>query len=216
MTPQMIDISVPLNGTTPIWPGSPGFSARSHSSMADGDVANATLISLDAHCGTHVDAPNHFVATGQTIDEIGLDALVGDAFVADVCGSHVIDAGCLQDLDIPSATQRLLLRTDNSNRALLQQAPFQPDYVALAPDAARWIVRRGICLIGIDYLSIQRYHDPPDVHQILLEAGVIILEGLDLGAVQPGSWTLVCLPLRVTGLEAAPARAVLIGEAGHA
>ncbi len=215
MTPQLVDISMPLNASTPIWPGSPGFSSRSHLSLASGDVANATLLGLDAHCGTHVDAPRHFVASGATIDEVGLSALIGPAFVADVSGGDVVDAAALEACQVPEGTDRLLLRTDNASRPGLEHAPFLEDYVALTADAARWVVRRGIRLVGIDYLSIQRYSDPPDVHEILLGAGVLILEGLDLRPVAPGRWTLVCLPLHVTGIEAAPARAVLLEDGWH-
>lgn len=213
MIDQLIDISMPLNASTPIWPGSPGFSSRSHLSLASGDVANATLLGLDAHCGTHVDAPRHLVPAGPTIDEVGLSALIGSASVVDVSGSKAIDAATLDARQIPDGTERLLLRTDNASRPGRQ---FHEDYVALTPDAARWVVRRGIRLVGIDYLSIQRYEDPPDVHEILLGAGVLILEGIDLRGVTAGRWTLVCLPLRVTGIEAAPARAVLLQDGWHA
>jgi arylformamidase len=216
MTPHLIDISMPLNASTPIWPGSPGFSSRSHLSLASGDVANATLLGLDAHCGTHVDAPRHFVPAGATIDEVGLAALVGGAWVVDVSGTAAIDAAALEACGVPDGTQRLLLRTDNASWPSMGHVPFHEDYVALTPDAARWVVQRGIRLVGIDYLSIQRYADPPDVHEILLQAGVLILEGLNLQEATAGSWTLVCLPLSVTGIEAAPARAVLLEDGWHA
>lgn len=216
MTSQLIDISMPLNASTPIWPESPGFSSRSHLSLASGDVANATLLGLDAHCGTHVDAPRHLVPAGATIDEVGLTALVGAASVVDVSGSAAIDAATLAACQIPDGTERLLLRTDNAARRGMDTAPFHEDYVALTADAARWVARQGIRLVGIDYLSIQRYGDPPAVHEILLGAGVLILEGIDLRQVSPGRWTLVCLPLRVTGIEAAPARAVLFEDGWHA
>lgn len=216
MTPQLVDISMPLNASTPTWPGSPGFSARSHLSLASGDVANATLLGLDAHCGTHVDAPRHFVPSGATIDEVGLSALIGSALVVDVAGCEAIDGEMLDGCQIPEGTERLLLRTDNASTPGMDERPFHEDYVALTPAAAKWVVRRGIRLVGIDYLSIQRYRDPPDVHEILLEAGVLILEGLDLRAVTPGRWTLICLPLSITGIEAAPARAVLLEDGWHA
>jgi len=212
MTAKLVDISMPLNALTPIWPGSPGFSSRSHLSLAAGDIANATLLGLDAHCGTHVDAPLHFVPAGATIDEVGLTALIGSALVVDVSGSKAIDAGTLDACAIRDGTERLLLRTDNASRPGTDNGRFHEDYVGLLPDAAQWVVRRGIRLVGIDYLSIQRYEDPPDVHEILLGAGVLILEGIDLRTVTPGRWTLICLPLRVTGIEAAPARAVLLGD----
>jgi arylformamidase len=216
MTPRLIDISMPLNASTPTWPASPGFSSRNHLALADGDVANATQLGLDVHCGTHVDAPRHFIADGATIDEVGLTALVGTAWVADVTGHRDISADVLDASAIPDGTRRLLLATDNASRPDMYREPFREDYVALTPDAAAWVARRpDIRLVGIDYLSIQRYADPPEVHMILLGAGVLILEGIDL-RVTPGPWTLMCLPLCVTGVEAAPARAVLLEDGWRA
>ncbi len=216
MTASVLDISMPLVTGVPIWPGSPGFSAEQHLSLAAGDIANATLIRLDAHCGTHVDAPRHVVPDGATLDEVGLEPLIGTAWVSDASGHELIDERTLAESQIPAGTERLLLRTDNASRPGMDRAPFQEDYVALTPDGAQWIVRRGIRLIGIDYLSIQRFSDPPDTHEILLNAGVLILEGLDLRAANAGSWMLFCLPMRLIGTEAAPARAVLLKEGSDA
>lgn len=205
---ELIDISMPLDGRTPVWPGSPGYGRSAHLALAAGDVANASAIEMDVHCGTHVDAPLHFVDEGDDIDQLGLDPLVGPAWVADAGGHRAIDAAVLEALEVPAGTLRLILRTDNTLGP--REAPFREDYVGVTPDGARWIADRGLRLIGIDYLSVQLFHDPPDTHQILLGAGIAILEGLALGEVTPGPWTLVCLPLRLTGAEAAPARAVLL------
>lgn len=209
--PPVVDISMPLHGSMPVWPGSPGFASSAHLSLAGGDVANATFLQMDVHCGTHVDAPRHFVEEGATLDKVGLGPFVGPAWVADAVGYRAVDAELLESLDIPRDTTRLLLRTDNSLGP--REAPFREDFVALTADGARWVVDRGMALVGIDYLSIQLFEDPPDTHQILLGAGTVILEGVDLGHVQPGRWTLFCLPINLVGAEAAPARAVLV-EAG--
>lgn len=209
--PAVLDISMPLDGRTPTWPGSPGYALSTHLSLSEGDIANASAIEMDVHCGTHVDAPRHFVEDGRTLDQLGLGPFVGPAWIADAVGHPVIDASLLNALDIPRDTTRLLLRTDNSlNR---REAPFYEDYVGVAPDGAQWIVDRGIELVGIDYLSVQLFHDPPNTHQILLCAGTVILEGLALTDARPGPWRLVCLPMRLVGAEAAPARAVLLEEA---
>lgn len=210
MSAAVLDISTPLDGRTPVWPGSPGFASSAHLSLADGDVANATLIEMDVHCGTHVDAPRHFVEGGASLDTLGLGPLVGPTWVADAVGHPTVDASVLQGLEVPMGTTRLLLQTDNSLGP--REAPFREDYVALTADAAQWVVDRGFQLVGIDYLSIQRFHDPPDTHQILLEAGTVILEGLDLRGVRAGRWTLMCLPLHLVDTEAAPARALLLEE----
>jgi arylformamidase len=106
-------------------------------------------------------------------------------------------------------TQRLLLKTRNSELWAAGVTKFRNDYVALSADAARWVVDRGIRLVGIDYLSVQCYEDNPLTHQILMKAGVIIVEGLNLAAVEPGSYELICLPIRLVGADGAPVRAVL-------
>jgi arylformamidase len=208
----IIDISMPLSETTPVWPERPKLEASSHLSLADRDIANATLLRMDAHCGTHVDAPLHFDDAGSAIDELGLGPLVGPAWVADVFGHGKIDGALLESAAIPAGTERLLLRTDNSFGHRL--APFREDFVALTADAAQWVVERGMALVGIDYLSIQRFTDGPETHTILLGVGTAILEGLDLSGASQGPWTLVCLPINVVGAEAAPARAVLVHPAG--
>ena len=207
-SPPVVDISMPLDGATPVWPGSPGFATSAHLSLADGDAANATFLQMDVHCGTHVDAPRHFVEKGMTLDKVGLAPFVGPAWVTDTVGYRAIDADLLESLGIPYDTKRLLLRTDNSLGS--REAPFREDFVALTVDGAEWIVDRGMDLVGIDYLSIQGFHDPPDTHQILLGGGTMILEGVDLGHVRSGRWTLLCLPIHLVGTEAAPARAVLL------
>ncbi len=205
---------MPLHGQMRIWPGSPGFSSSPHLSLAAGDIANATSIEMDVHCGTHVDAPRHFVDGGATLDAVGLAPFIGPAWIADARGHPAIDAALLERLKVPPGTTRLLLRTDNSLER--PDAPFREDYVALTADAAQWVVARGVELVGIDYLSIQRFRDPPDAHQILLRASTMILEGVDLRHAHPGRWTLMCLPMLLVGAEAAPARAVLLQEGGLA
>jgi len=209
MTAPYIDISWPVGPQLPTWPGGPGFDASPHMEIAKGDDANATLLTMDAHTGTHVDAPRHFVAAGAELEALGLEPFVGDAWVAEIPAAQAIDADALEGAGVPDGVERLLLRTRNSRDERFRQREFQEDYAALTADGARWVVDRGLALIGVDYLSVQRYHDSPETHRVLLGAGVAILEGLDLRAVGPGMYTLFCLPLRLLGVEAAPARAIL-------
>ena len=127
-----------------------------------------------------------------------------------------IGAAVLEGLDLPDRLERLLLRTANSAKPDLYRTPFDADYAALTLDGAGWLAARGdIRLIGVDYLSVQRHALTTDIHRVILGAGIAILEGLDLRATTPGEYELVCLPLRLAGVEAAPARAILrpIGSA---
>jgi arylformamidase len=115
----------------------------------------------------------------------------------------------LESLALPADVQRLLLKTRNSLlwRSGIQE--FDPNFVALTAEAAQWVVDRGMAVVGIDYLSIQRFADGPATHQILLGAGVVVIEGLDLSQVEPGNYELFCLPLKLKGVEGAPARVIL-------
>lgn len=206
---KIIDVSVPLHAELPTWPDSEGLKLTLAKRLASGDTTNSSVLHCDVHVGTHVDAPWHFVEGGHTAEQLPLEVLIGPAFVAFLPETSAITASDLAGLALPAGTERLLLRTPNSELWAAGVTEFREDYVALTADAARWVVDQGIRLIGVDYLSVQRYGDSPVTHQILLGAGVVILEGLNLAAVEPGSYELLCLPLRLVGSDGAPARAVL-------
>lgn len=206
---DVIDISVPLQPDMPIWPESVGLRLSRTSRLDAGDEANVSRLDCDVHVGTHVDAPWHFWEDGATVEQLALDILIGPAIVAHLPEASIITASDLANLALPPGTERLLLRTRNSELWASGVTEFREDYVALTADAARWVVDQDIRLIGVDYLSVQRYDDSSLVHQVLLEAGVIILEGLNLASAQPGAYELICLPLKLVGTEGAPARAVV-------
>lgn len=208
----MIDISTPVDGDLPVWPGSKGPSFTVAQSIAEGSDANVTRMDADVHLGTHVDAPLHFVADGASLEALGLEPLVGPAFVADARQAERLGRAELDALAVPAGTTRLLLRTSNSDRRRLRRPEFDEDAVALTAEGSQWVVDRQIVLIGIDYLSIQRFDEGPETHQILLRAGVAILQGLALEDAPAGRHDLLCLPIRLAGPEAAPARAVLLPE----
>jgi arylformamidase len=211
--PRLIDVSVRLGDGLPTWPGSSGFGARRVRSIAGGDTANVTEIGMDVHSGTHVEGPLHFLADGASLDSLPLETFLGPVWVDEVSAdSDAVTASLLASLEIPDPADRLLLRTRNSGLWESSGGEFRPDYVGLTPDAAHWIADRGMQLVGVDYLSVQRYVDGPETHRTLLRAGVAILEGLNLSGVERGWYTLICLPLRLTGTEASPVRAVLIDE----
>lgn len=205
----IIDISVPLSSNTPIWPDSPGIRLHWHKMLDAGDECNNTRLDCDTHVGTHVDAPSHFLVNGATVEQLSLEVLIGTAIVAYLPKVSAIAASDLADLALPPGIERLLLRTRNSELWGAGVAEFREDYVALTADAAQWVVDQNIRLIGVDYLSVQRYGDSALTHEILLESEVVILEGLNLADVQPGSYELICLPIRLVGADGAPARAVL-------
>lgn len=207
MKRTFIDISQPLRTGLPVWPGDPPVAIA----RLGAGLPAVSELRLGTHVGTHVDPPAHFIAGAATVDQLPLDALVGPAWVTHIAGPEPITAQALARADIPLATSRLLLRTGNSERA---SATFDPEYVALVPDAAAWLLARHIRLIGIDAPSIEPFDAAGEpVHRMLLAAGVIIVEGLALADVEPGAYELICLPLRIEGGDGAPARVVLVREA---
>jgi arylformamidase len=208
---RVLDITLPIDARLPIWPTSRGFRVTPAMSLAAGDPANVSYLELDVHTGTHVEAPLHFLPDGAPLDTKDLGPFVGPALVAFVRDTR-ITAAALDALLLPDV-ERLLIKTRNSERWADDDGDFDADYVALTDDAASWLVNRGLRLVGIDHLSIQEYGSNGETHRILMRGGITILEGLDLSAVEPGAYTLMCLPLRLTGIEAAPARAVLLDEA---
>jgi arylformamidase len=205
---KVLDISVPNGVGQHVYPGDPEPKIDSVRKIANGDVANLSLLTMGSHTGTHVDAPYHFIKDGARLGQVSMDRMVGEALVADLRGRASIDASALKDVPIKRGDIVLFL-TDNSAR---WAAPsFQRDFTYLTKDAADVLVEAGVKAVGIDYLSIEQFGSPDfPVHHRLLGQDVFVIEGLDLGAVTPGRYTLVCLPLKFPELDGAPARAVLL------
>lgn len=206
---RIIDISMPIYTGMIYYPGDPGARIEPVLRIAQGDIANLSALTMGTHAGTHVDAPHHFEGGPQTVDRMPLEVLVGPARVVDLTGVQgFVSAGDLEEAGVAGA-KRLLIKTTNSR--LLSQPDFTADYVSLADDAADLLVERGVRLVGIDYLSIERFKSKDyHVHHTLLGAGVAVLEAVDLSEVQAGDYELVCLPLKIQGGDGAPARAVII------
>ena len=210
---KILDISVSLSAGLPVWPGDPPIAIERYRCISDGNASNDSRIACSVHAGTHVDAPAHFIEKGATIEQLPLDVLIGSATVVELLNDDIITPEILEALSLPEETKRLLFKTKNSALWADPAHQFNSDFVALSSDAAAWLVKKGVRLVGVDYLSVQLFKDTePLTHQILLEAGVIIVEGLNLQRLRQGSYQLVCLPLKLAGSEGAPARAVLIEQ----
>ena len=205
------DITLTLSPELPCWPGDTAYELERVQEIDKGATANVSSLTMSAHMGTHVDAPDHFLNNGKTVEKLALSVLSGRAYVLYLPEVDLITAAILEQAEIPPRTRRVLFKTRNSEYWSQQLKDFQTDFVALSPDAAQYLVDRGVKLVGIDYLSIAPYRQGLAAHQILLKAGMVILEGLDLSAVSPGRYTLYCLPLKLAGSDGAPARAILIG-----
>lgn len=210
---KIYDISVPVYTGMVVWPGDGGVLIERESKIEAGDNANVSHLSLGAHTGTHVDAPYHFIPEGVTLDHVPLERWVGKALVVEINGVKTITAAQVAAAGLPEGVERVLFKTDNGTIWARPQQAFEPGFVALSPDAAQFLVDRGVGLVGIDYLSIAPFKQSRPTHEILLSAGMVILEGVDLRAVAPGWYTLYCLPLKLVGVDGAPARAILVDEA---
>jgi arylformamidase len=164
---------------------------------------------MDVHVGTHVDAPSHFMEDGGPVSTLDLDAFIGPAIVVDASGLDVVQAGDVARL-VPADSVRVLFRTDNSVKRRMRSGEFYADFVGLTPDATRALASMpNLKLVGNDYLSIQPYNGDPASHLSLMEAGIAILEGLDLCDIAPGRYDLNAVPLRLDMAEAAPMRVLL-------
>jgi arylformamidase len=207
---RIIDVSLPVGPDLLTWPGDPGVRIDPAKRIDRGDSSNVSELHLGSHTGTHVDPPVHFLPGERSIDELDLDVFFGPALVADLREAEAIGSAELKDLELPPGTERLLCRTRNSQLWSRLPAAFPDDYVAVTEDGARWLVDRGMRLVGVDFLSVEKSvsGDHP-VHRMLLGGGTVIVEGLNLSRVEPGSYTLACFPLRIARGDGAPARAVL-------
>ena len=208
---RIYDISVGVSPDMPVWPGDPRVRLEQMSSIAAGGEANVSHIACGVHVGTHIDAPKHFVEGGPGIDSLSLKVLFGRAYVVHLPQAKVLDRKSLERADIPPRTRRVLFKTRNSKWWAEGEKQFQKDYVAIDASGARWLVQKGIHLVGVDYLSVAPWGETVPTHRILLEAGIIIVEGLNLSEVRQGRYTLQCLPIKLVGADGAPARAILLG-----
>ena len=210
--PAIYDITVPISESIAVWPGDPAVEISQSSHMKRGDKNTVSRLALGAHVGTHVDAPSHFILDGAGVDTLDLETLVGPADVIDTPDTELLTSDVLASLPIPPDCDRILFHTRNSAWWDEGYSTFNPRFVALSEDGAQWLVARGVRLVGIDYLSVAPYKNSTPTHRALLSAGIVIIEGLDLRGISPGRYELVCLPLRITGIDGAPARAILIDD----
>ncbi len=208
---RVYDISVGMTPEMPVWPGDPPVILERTAAIADGANANVSRLSCSVHTGTHVDAPLHFLEGERAVDALSLKVLIGRAYVVDLPEAKVLDAGTLEAAGIPPRTRRVLFKTRNSQNWARGERKFDEGFVGVDASGAQWLVRKGVQLVGVDYLSVAPYKQSRPTHEILLGAGVVVVEGLDLSKVSQGRYMLYCLPLRLEGSDGAPARAILVG-----
>jgi arylformamidase len=204
---QWIDISLPLKPGMVHWPGDPPFEIQRVHDMGKGDGANLSRIVMGTHAGTHIDAPSHFISNGKGADHMPLEAAVGPARIIEIFDQESVELDEIRKHRIKQG-ERILFKTRNSAHPW-DNDDFTEDFVFISEEAASYLAERKLRLIGVDYLSVGRFKSGGVTHRALLEAGVWIIEGLDLSRVPPGKYDLICLPLRIVGGDGAPCRAIV-------
>lgn len=203
-----IDASVALRSGMVHWPDNPPVRIERALSIERGDAANVSEIAMGAHTGTHMDGPIHFVRGGKGLDEMPLAATIGRARVIEIGDPESIKPGELHTHGLQRG-ERVLFKSRNSARRWSSE-DFTEDFVYVSHEAARYLAGRGVRTVGVDYLSVGGFRkDGEETHRALLEAGIWVIEGLDLSEVEPGEYELVCLPIKIEHSDGAPARAVL-------
>ena len=195
----MIDISLPLKNGIITFPGDMPYEEYEFKTYRK-DKVHITRVIMETHSGTHFDAPFHMIENGKKASEIDIERFIGKATVVEVRGDE-IDAG-----DIPDNVEKIVLfKTKNSD----MYSEFRTDFTYLNLAGARKLVAHGVKVVGIDYLSVEKFHSNREVHIALLSNDAVIVEGLYLKDVTPGTYDFVCLPLKM-GQDGAPCRAVLL------
>jgi len=206
---EIHDITHNMNVYLPLWPGDPPFQLIQSQSEKNGEPIHLAQVHFSVHMGTHVDAPRHFFQNGQDVSRLSLEKLIGKATVVEYPGKEAISADFVKSiLKDREDVHRLLFKTINSE--LWRRPGFQKSFVAISPEASDILLEHDIWLVGIDYMSIEAFHNQEGfVHKNLLKHGVIVLEGLDLENVLPGDYELIALPLKIDQADGSPVRAIL-------
>ncbi len=207
---KIYDVTVAISEFVPIYEGDPGAKIQGVKSIAGGDTANVSHLCFGAHTGTHVDAPNHFIEGTRRVEDLELGKLVGQCRVVEIDDS-VMAIGPNHVADL-RGVERVIFKTRNSEFWSTPEKGFRTDFTYITPEAARFLADAGVQLVGIDYLSVEKFGSPDHAtHVTLLEKEIVILEGLDLREVPSGDYELMCLPLKYVGStgDGAPARTIL-------
>ncbi len=203
---KIIDITLPIKEKMIYYPGDAHFKKEPICTIAKSGC-NMMKITLGTHTGTHLDAPFHFLSEGNSIDKLLLDIFIGKAQVIEI-KNEKIDSREIKKHLLPNI-KRVLFKTKNS--LLLDKEEFSKNYVYLTEDGADFLIEKNISLVGIDYISIEKFGTPTfSVHKKLFSKNIPILEGIYLKKVDPGIYFLIALPLNLPGLDGSPVRAVLI------
>ena len=213
---KIFDITNPISNQTIPWESEQNPEVKKINSIENGEPYNVTQINTSVHIGTHIDAPNHFINHGKTIDQIPLTKLIGKVFVIEIPASiDIINEKIINEIwtKTPKLNEfnKIIFKTKNSFDNFGKNK-FDKTYTALDSSGAKALAEKNIHFIGIDYLSISIYDDMVDPHVVLLEKEIVILEGAQLDNINQGEYELYCLPINILGSDGAPVRAILLQQ----
>lgn len=212
---KVYDISVRLGDESIDYPGDTPYSRKLIETIGNTGTYELSTLTMSAHSGTHLDAPSHFIPGGKSLDQYEAREFILPARVVEIKDKQTIRPAELRDLEV-EVGEALLFKTDNSLGGRSRSGEFHPRFVYLSPEAAALCVEKKVKLIGLDYITVERYGESGfPVHRQLLGNGVLILEGIDLQDVPAGTYTLICLPLKIKAGEASPVRAILLQSGGR-
>lgn len=209
---SVYDISVDLTGESFPFPGDPPFSREMLLTIEDSGICNVSRLEMSAHSGTHIDTPAHFITGGNTLEAYSVKDFIRPAWVVEVQDEQAVKAADLDGLDVAPG-DAILFKTGNSTSGRCISGEFSEDFVHISAEAAAACVEMKAGLVGLDYVTIEKFGDDTfPAHRKLLGGGILVLEGIDLESVPPGRYTLICLPLKMSGCEASPVRAILMAS----
>ena len=206
---KILDISMSLSEDSLNYPGDTPFSRKISEAQSEGGVCNMSRVVMSSHSGTHLDAPLHFVEEGKSIDQMPLDIFYGPVRVIDLGNCNLILSSDLEE-HLLESPKRFICKTGGWK--LLKKGQFPEQHPALTADAAELLVEKGIRLLGLDFITVDRAEGNFPVHNILLPREIAILEGLQLEQVEAGDYILAAFPLKFKGGDGSPCRAVLLDE----
>ena len=205
------DISVTLGVESIDYPGDTPYNRNLIMNSGD-SFCNLSRLEMSCHSGTHLDVPYHFYANGRTLDDFSVTDFIKRVHVIEIMDPIQVNESEVDWSQI-SPGDGALFKTRNSREGLVKSGKFISDYVYLSPRAAKKITECGASLVGIDYISIEKFGvDNFQSHLEVLGENVIVLEGINLENISEGIYTLMCLPLKLSGADASPVRAILIED----
>lgn len=204
-----IDVTVPLENDMVHWKGDPECKIFRVVKMEEGAPCNLTKLEMSAHTATHMDAMRHFVADGATMEEMPLEAVIGPCRVVQMDVEDQIQPEDLAPLNLQKG-ERIIFKTSNTTKSWDMGPTFDENFVSISEAAGKVLAEAGVMTVGVDYLSIGGWEkDGVEVHQVMLGAGIWVIEGLWLKDIEPGDYDLICLPMKIKGADGAPCRALL-------